>query len=54
MQLSCRNMGWAVNYREKIVKCKNCNKLVIYKIKTGKAENKPVPKRNCSSGVTFI
>lgn len=39
---------------DKIVKCKNCNKLVIYKIKTGKTENKPVPKRNCSSGVVFI
>lgn len=39
---------------DKIVKCKNCNKLVIYRIEIGKAENKPVLKRNCSSGVTFI
>lgn len=39
---------------DKIVKCKKCNKLVIYRIETGKTENKPVPKRNCSSGVVFI
>lgn len=39
---------------DKIVKCKKCGKLVIYRADTGKTENKPILKRNCSSGITFI
>lgn len=38
----------------KIVKCRKCGKLVIYRTETGKTENGPIPKRNCSSGTTFI
>lgn len=30
---------------DKIVKCKKCNKLVIYRTETGKTENRPVPKK---------
>lgn len=36
-----------------IAKCKKCNKLVVYRIDTGETEMKPIPKRNCSSGLTF-
>lgn len=38
---------------DKIVKCKKCNKLVIHRIENGKTENRPAPKRNCSSGTAF-
>lgn len=39
---------------DKIVKCGKCGKLVIYHVETGETDNKPVPKRNCSSGVVFV
>lgn len=39
---------------DKIVKCEKCRKRVIYRIETGETEVKDIPKRNCSSGVTFI
>lgn len=35
------------------VKCKKCNKLVIFKPATMETELKPVPQRNCSSGMRF-
>ena len=37
-----------------IARCNRCKKRVIYHIDTGKTEVKNIPKRNCSSGVTFI
>lgn len=37
-----------------ISRCKNCNKRVVYHIDTGETEIKPLPKRKCSSGMTFI
>lgn len=37
-----------------IVKCRNCNKRVVYHIDTWETEIKDIPKRNCSSGMTFI
>jgi hypothetical protein len=37
----------------KICRCKNCNKRVIYHWLDGKTEIKPLRKRNCSSGITF-
>lgn len=36
-----------------IVKCKNCNKLVVYDIETGKREVKPIPERTQGSGMRF-
>lgn len=36
-----------------ITRCKNCNKRVIYHVSTGEVEIKPLPQRNCSSGLTF-
>nr|DAH75167.1 MAG TPA: pre-60S ribosomal subunit biogenesis, Nmd3, peptidyl transferase.5A [Caudoviricetes sp.] len=37
----------------KICKCKKCNKLVVYHAIGRKTEIKPIPLRNCSSGMTF-
>lgn len=37
-----------------IGRCGKCRKRVIYRIDTGETEVKNIPKRNCSSGVTFI
>lgn len=37
-----------------ISRCDNCKKRVVYHIDTGETEIKPMPQRNCSSGVTFI
>lgn len=39
---------------DKIAKCQKCNKMVIYRVSTGKTENKPMQKRNCSSGMAFV
>lgn len=36
-----------------ITRCKKCNKRVIYRVDTGEIEIKPLPQRNCSSGLTF-
>ena len=33
--------------------CKKCNKRVVYHAKKKKTEIKPIPLRNCSSGMTF-
>lgn len=35
----------------KIVKCKKCNKLVVYNVETGKIKVTNIPERNCSSGM---
>ena len=37
----------------KICKCKKCNKRVVYHAIERKTEIKPIPLRNCSSGMTF-
>lgn len=37
-----------------IARCSKCRKCVVYNIETEKTEIKDIPKRNCSSGVTFI
>lgn len=37
-----------------IARCNKCRKRVIYHIGTGETEVKNIPKRNCSSGMTFI
>lgn len=37
-----------------ITRCNNCKKRVVYHIDTGKTEIKGIPKRNCSSGMTFV
>ena len=39
---------------DKTVKCRKCNKIVIYRVTTEKTENKPLQKRNCSSGMVFV
>lgn len=36
-----------------VAKCKNCKKLVIYDIETGKFELKPIPERTQGSGMRF-
>ena len=36
-----------------IANCRKCNKRVVYRIETGKMEIKPIPPRNCSSGMIF-
>ena len=35
------------------VKCKKCNKLVVYDVKNEKAEIKKIPQRTTSSGMRF-
>lgn len=37
----------------KSVSCKNCKKLVIYDVKSGKCELKPIPKREQGSGIRY-
>lgn len=37
-----------------IMRCKNCNKRIVYHVDTGETEIKPLTARNCSSGMTFI
>ena len=37
-----------------ITSCKKCDKMIIYRVKTGKTEIKKKPERNCSSGMVFI
>lgn len=37
-----------------ITRCNRCRKRVIYHIDTGETEIKDIPKRNCSSGMTFV
>lgn len=37
-----------------IARCNKCRKRVVYHIDTGKTEVRDIPKRNCSSGMTFI
>lgn len=36
-----------------IVNCKKCRKRVVYHVENGEIEIKPIPPRNCSSGMTF-
>lgn len=36
------------------VKCRKCNKMVVFRPKTMETELKPLPQRNTASGVTFI
>lgn len=36
-----------------IVNCKKCRKRVVYYVDTEEIEIKPIPPRNCSSGMTF-
>ena len=38
----------------RILKCRKCNKKVVYYVDDGRTEIKPFPKRTCSSGITFI
>lgn len=38
---------------DKIITCRKCRKLVIYRVITGETELKPIPPRACSSGMTF-
>lgn len=40
-----------INY---ISRCRKCRKRVIYHVETGQTEIKEIPKRNCSSVMTFI
>lgn len=37
----------------KIVKCKKCNKLVVYDTESGKYKLRPVPERTSGSGMIF-
>lgn len=38
---------------DKIITCRKCRKLVIYRVVTGETELKLIPPRACSSGMTF-
>lgn len=38
---------------DKIITCKRCKKLVIYRVETKETELKAIPPRACSSGMTF-
>ena len=35
-------------------RCKKCNIRIVYHVDTGETEIKNIPKRNCSSGMTFV
>lgn len=39
---------------DRMVKCEKCRKSVIYRTATRETENRPLPKRNCSSGMAFV
>ena len=43
--------GWSTNNIS--VKCKKCNKLVVYNVENKKAEIKEIPQRITSSGMRF-
>lgn len=34
-------------------RCKKCRKRILYHVDTGETEIKPLPQRNCSSGMRF-
>lgn len=36
-----------------IARCNKCRKRVVYHAESGEIEVKDIPKRNCSSGMTF-
>lgn len=36
-----------------IANCKKCRKRIVYHVDSGETEVKPIPDRNCSSGMTF-
>lgn len=44
--------GWST--MNHIARCNKCRKRIVYRIGTGETEVKNIPKRNCSSGMTFI
>lgn len=37
-----------------IARCNKCRKRVVYHVDSGEIEVKDIPKRNCSSGMTFV
>ena len=37
-----------------IARCRKCNKRVVYHVDTGEIELKPLPPRECGSGLTFV
>ena len=37
-----------------VLKCRKCWKRIVYYTDTDELKMEPVPKRNCSSGVTFF
>ncbi len=37
-----------------VVKCRKCNKKIVYRVATGDIEVKPLPARQTASGMTFI
>lgn len=37
-----------------VCRCNKCRVRVIYRVNTEKIETKPLPQRNCSSGITFL
>lgn len=39
---------------DKTYKCRNCDKMVVYHTETGQREIKKLPKRDQSSGITFM
>lgn len=38
---------------DKIITCRKCRKLVMYRVETKETELKDIPPRACSSGMTF-
>lgn len=39
---------------DKVVMCRRCKKMVVFKVATCETEIKPIPKRTYASGMTFI
>lgn len=50
-RVACHYDGKQIN--NPMAKCKKCRKLIVYNVATGETEIKPIPPRNCSSGMTF-
>lgn len=37
----------------KVVDCRKCRKRIVYYVANGVTKVRPIPPRNCSSGITF-
>lgn len=39
---------------DKSIICRKCQKMIVYRVASGETEVKPIPRRTCASGMTFM